>query len=246
MRKYWLAASCMLAATIAAPPAQATDHRDGSSTTNSPEGDINDVFAWMSPDANTVHLVMTTVPNAGKSGQPSRFSNTIKYVFNVNSRPNDADPIFSGAAAARGRSNIQLIATFDDSTPQRIRFWVISTSTGRTLEYFTGDASSTAGLRSEDGRVRVFAGLRDDPTFFNQGGLNNALTYIGQVSGSLTPDNAGCTALNQTQQQEVASRLTTGGNSFAGFNALAIVVSIDKTLLNQTGPILAVWGSTHR
>ena len=35
-------------------------------------------------------------------------------------------------------------------------------------------------------------------------------------------------------------------DNFARFNVLAIVISVDKSLLTRGGPILAVWGSTNR
>jgi hypothetical protein len=256
MRKTWLAAACTLAATMAAPLARAADHRDGSNVISSPEGDINDVYAWMSKDAGTVYLAMTVVPNAGGSGAPSRFSDSIKYVINLNSRPLTGDAVFSGAAAARDRSRTRIIATFDNGTPQRIRLWVVNQQTGqpdRTVEYLTGDPSSTDGLRSTDGLVRVFAGLRDDPFFFNQDGFNALTAYVRSVATSLPgADGAGCIPIDQQTALAAAAALSTrpgGGtaaNSFGTFNALAIVVAIDKGLLAHTGPILAVWGSTHR
>ena len=252
MRRIWLAAACTLAATMAtmaaAPLARAADHRDGSNVLSSPEGDINDVYAWMSKDARIVYLAMTVVPNAGKSGQPARFSDAIKYVINLNSRPNDGNSIFSGAAAARDRSRTRIIATFDNGTPQRIRLWVVDQVTGRTVEYLTGDPSNTAGLQSTDGLVRVFAGLRDDPFFFNMDGFNTLTAAVrGLPPGALgTPDGAGCIAVDQGTQQLASSVLSTGTNFFGSFNALAIVVAIDKGLLAHSGPILAVWGSTHR
>jgi hypothetical protein len=45
-----------------------------------------------------------------------------------------------------------------------------------------------------------------------------------------------------------AQRITGGAavDTFARFNVLAIVVAIDKSLATQGGPIVAVWGSTHR
>jgi hypothetical protein len=250
MRKTWLTAACTLAAMMAAPLARAADHRDGSNVLSSPEGDINDVYAWMSRNAETVYLAMTVVPNAGQSGAPSRFSDSIKYVININSRPLNVDAVFSGAAAARDRSRTQIIATFDNSTPQRIRLWVVNKQTGqpdRTVEYVTGDASSTDGLRSTDGLVRVFAGLRDDPFFFNMNGFDTFTSFVRANVTSLPPaDGAGCIVVDQQTQQAAATTLSTGGNFFASFNTLAIVVAIDKGLLAHTGPILAVWGSTHR
>ena len=43
-----------------------------------------------------------------------------------------------------------------------------------TDEYVTGDASAITGLTSADGKLKVFAGLRADPFFFNLDGFHHA------------------------------------------------------------------------
>ena len=40
--------------------------------------------------------------------------------------------------------------------------------------------------------------------------------------------------------------LRTGKDDFLGFNAFAIVVQVDKTLVTRGGPIVSVWASTNR
>src|SRR5262249_9716751 len=63
--------------------ARGADPADGPRASADPSADITDVFAWMSPDAERVNLVMSLVRNA--SGQ-SRFSNSVDYVFHTTSR----------------------------------------------------------------------------------------------------------------------------------------------------------------
>jgi hypothetical protein len=205
----------------------------------------------MSSDAKTVYLAMTVTPNAGKAftqggtPNPSRFSNAIKYVININSRAAGSAGVVAGAAGEVGR--YRFIATFDGGNPQKISLWLVDVTANQTLEYITGDPSSTNGITSSDKKVRVFAGLRDDPFFFNLQGLLDVETFVNQNASSLPqPDAAGCYALDANTQAAAAQTLRTGGDFFANFNTLAIVLAVDKTLLTSKGSLLGVWGSTHR
>jgi hypothetical protein len=115
----------------------------------------------------------------------------------------------------------------------------------------TGDPSSAAGLTSRDGKLRVYAGLRDDPFFFNLQGLFDFETYYHDIEQFIpAADGAGCRPLGPIQQNAAVNYLGmnfgTGADFFASFNTLAIVLTVDKTLLTTTGPILSVWASTHR
>ena len=50
----------VLAVGMLCQPAWSADHSDGSALlTDDPAADINDVYAWMSSDADMVNLVMT-------------------------------------------------------------------------------------------------------------------------------------------------------------------------------------------
>ena len=63
---------------------RAADHADGPAATAEPTSDIDDVYAWMSPDATDLNLVMTIGRNVpGTSGSPTR----VQYVFHTTSRP---------------------------------------------------------------------------------------------------------------------------------------------------------------
>src|SRR5262249_22088951 len=62
---------------------RSADHVDGPRASADPAADITDVFAWMSPDAQRVFLVMDLVRNATTA---SRFSDSVQYVFHITSR----------------------------------------------------------------------------------------------------------------------------------------------------------------
>jgi hypothetical protein len=209
---------------------------DAPATTADPAADINDVYSWM--DGTNMVLAMTVTPNAATG---TTFSNATQYVFHTQSGAT------YGATTAPEKD---IIATFD--TTGKISLWV------GTDEYVTGDASATTGLASADGKVKVFAGLRADPFFFNLSGFKAAVAAVDglEEAGSfqMIPNNdAGCTQIDAAHAGVLRTLLSTnpadGGvapNDFAAFNALSIVVSVDASLINGGGPITAVWGSTHK
>jgi Domain of unknown function (DUF4331) len=222
--------SALAVALFAAPLALAADHQDGPAATADPAADITDVFAWMSPDATKVNLVMDVFPFA--TGTP-KFSNAIQYVFHTSSRA-------SFGAAVAGTVNV--ICTFD--TAQTISCWAGD-------EYVTGDASSTSGLSSASGKLKVFAGLRNDPFFFNLDGFKATAALVTSVKGSLTPGPDGCPQLDGPTSTLLVTQLGSapdGGpphDHFLGANLLAIVVQLDKSILTSGGPLVSVWAATH-
>jgi hypothetical protein len=213
--------------------ALSADHQDGPATTNDPSADINDVFTWM--DGNNVVLAMTVYPAAVAGTQ---FSNNVQYVFHTGS-----------AAAGLGATTnpVDVIATFDTSSPQKIQLWVGNS------EYVTGDPSQTAGLASADGMVKVFAGLRSDPFFFNLDGFKQVALDVQAANqpGALSFNEAGCPNLGATTAGNLVAQLkenVDGGappNHFATFDGLAIVVSINKTLLTKGGANMSVWAGSY-
>ena len=121
--------------------------------------------------------------------------------------------------------------------------------------YPTSNASNASSpLASSSGKLRVFAGLRDDPFFFNFAGFNAAVTTVKAVKNSLTFDAHGCPALSAGQVSTLGRQLSTnpatdGGaavNGLAGANVLALAIEIDTSLLTAGGPIVGVWASTNR
>ena len=211
-----------------AASALSADHQDGPATTSAPPADINDVYSWV--DGSNVVLAMTVYPAAPTGAQ---FSNNVQYVFHT----------ASAAALGATTNPVDVIATFDAT--QKIKLWVGAS------EYVTGDASSPSGLSTADGKVKVFAGLRADPFFFNLDGFKATAADVKAAAASLTFNEAGCPALDNATSGALVNQLKSsadGGaavNHFAAFNGLAIVVSIDKTLLNKGGADMSVWAGTY-
>ncbi|CAN5922956.1 hypothetical protein BH11MYX3_BH11MYX3_17610 [soil metagenome] len=242
-------------AALLATPSHASDHLDSATLAGNPMGDINDVYTWMTPDGLKLNLVMTVSP--GDPGTRT-FGDAVQYAWHVTSKAGMPSQVIPVNAA--GDVETKVICTFVSNT--NASCWVVSGTT--TKGYVTGDPSATAGMTSADGKVKVFAGRRSDPFFFNLQGFRNAIAGVKGALAAATPGAGlttdGCpnalpdTATNNlrtvlsTQQTGagVPACSTTTLDCFAAFNVMAIVVQVDKTLVNATGnTIVGVWGSTH-
>ncbi|MBV8761485.1 MAG: DUF4331 family protein [Deltaproteobacteria bacterium] len=207
--------------------------------------DITDVYAWMSTDGSKVNLIMNVSP-----GDPGtrHFDNTVQYVWHVNS----VDQFGSTTP-----TETKVICTFASDTS--IQCWV-----GADKDYVKGDPSNTAGLTSADGKLKVFAGRRSDPFFFNLNGFKDAVATVeaavagGQITSAtvdgcphITPPVA--TLLRgKLDEQAVGSAAThppcsgSDVDCFKRFDVMSIVVQVDKSLLNSgANTLVRVWGSTH-
>jgi len=223
-------AAVLLAVTGTAFSGFAADHGDAP-TGSDPTADITDLYAWMNNDATKLNLVMDVAPSANAT---TKFSNAVAYVFHVS----------SSAGYGKPQASTNVICKFADSV--NIECWVGG-------DYVAGDPSKPEGLTSKSGKIKVFAGLRDDPFFLEYTGFNNAVTTAtaAAASGMVTLDDQQCAELTPDQQTLLVGLLQHGANgappsnTFAGANVLSLVVQLDKTLVDSGGPTLGVWASTH-
>lgn len=220
MRKFpnikQLACSCLLAC---APAAFAADHVDSPAAINDPSADLTDVFAWMTPSATEVNLILS-VPAAA-------FSDAIQYVFHIES---------SEGYGSAGTST-DIICQFEVS--QDVECWA------GDGDYLQGDASDPVGLASSTGGMLAFVGQRNDPFFFNLTGFRNTLSTVAAAAPTLTFDGAGCPTLDTATSAALIAELSSGGDSFALGSVQALVLQVDKSLIAPGGDTLAVWASTH-
>jgi hypothetical protein len=207
----------------------AADHKDGPAATADPTADIADVYAWMSADATKVNLVMDVAPGAATD---AKFSDKTLYVFHVSSSDKFGDTT---------PTEPKIICSF--KADQTASCWV-----GTAL--VSGDASTA--LESADKKVKIFAGRRNDPFFFNLSGFKATLAFVKANAGGLTFNTAGCPALDSNTATAAAGALASDGaggagkDDFKGQNVLAIVIQLDKTLvLAKDDTVLGVWASTH-
>lgn len=231
MKRLSLQLTGLLALLALVPTAYAADHRDSPASLANKDADINDVYAWMDAAGQKVNLAMTFHPSAAADVKPS---DAVLYVFHLNSKPT-----FSSTAS----TEVRIVCGFD--TQQVISCWA------GTTEYVTGKADGLEGITSTSGKLKVFAGMRNDPFFFNLDGFQSAVGIVKGAASSLTFDAAGCPALDTATSNTLVTQLKRDANGaaakdfFGTANTLAIVVQVDKSLVTPGGPILGVWGSTH-
>jgi len=204
--------------------------------------DINDVYAWMTPDAAKVNLAMTVSP---ADDGTRHFGPNVQYVFHVEQHP----------AYGSSGSESRVICSFASDTSGQC--WVVDAN-GATVDYANGDFSGPNGRASLSGKLRVFAGRRSDPFFFNLGGFKRAVAAVEAANPPLTA--TGCPDLTTSPGTPTTIRglLTTPPPSqvgpcaagqadcFEDFNVMAIVVQVEKDeLIDSSNKVLSVWGSTH-
>jgi hypothetical protein len=213
--------------------------------------DINDVYTWNTTDGTSTNLVMTVSP---ADDGTRHFGPSTQYVFHVSSHPG-AD---NAAAFGTPGTESKVICTFTSDTAGQC--WVVLGSSVK--DYVKGDFSSPSGVTSADGKIKVFAGKRGDPFFFNLSGFHAAQHAVEQVAAGLVFNTAGCPTVPaagavsaKTLRGLLAGVQATDpdglctpaqGDCFLNFNVMAIVVQVDKTLLLQNSDhLLSVWGSSH-
>lgn len=204
---------------------QAADHGDSPRAVSEPAADIADLYAWMDEtDPEKLNLIMT-LAGAGA------FSDAVDYVFHVNS---DDD----GPLGPTPQVETNITCSFDVSGAVTCEGGGSSAS---------GDASDEEGITSSDGNLRLFAGLRDDPFFFNLTGFNATVTAVIAAAPALGFDDDGCPLLDDATAAQLRSVISTApnGDDFGGSNVLALVVQVDRSLVNGNGDILGVWASTR-
>jgi hypothetical protein len=232
-RMTWLKGALALSVLSAASWAIAADHLDAPAATADPTADITDLYSWT--DQGKVVFALNVTPLAVKE---SKFSDKVQYVIHTE----------SAAMFGSAGEKVDIICTFDAA--QKISCWVGEKG------YVTGDASVTAGIESADKAIKVFAGLRDDPFFFNLTGFKDTVKTVEGAVGGLIKDAAGCPGVDTATSTLLVGKLKTDPEStppggvakdfFAGKNVLSIVLSVDKKLLNAGGPILSAWASTNK
>ncbi len=181
---------------IVGTAAHAADHRDSPIATADPAADLNDIYAFVNPNnpAETI-LVATVVPFATTN---SRFSDVVEYRLHID---NGAGP----------NSFVILCRASVQST--------VMTCNG------PGGLTVSGGLnRTVAGTgVRMFAGLRDDPFFFDFNAFN-------------------------ATRAAVAPRFTNPGSNFFSGNTLSLVLGVQSSRLTNNGAntTLRIYGSTTR
>lgn len=231
-------------ALVAAEPAQGADHLDSNAAVGDPAADITDWFAWTSADGESLNMILAVTPLAGDD---ATFSDATQYSFHVNAHPSLLE--------AAGLSTLITCQYYSDT---ELECW--AQRDGSVVGYVEGDPSAEAGLTNADSSIRVFAGLRNDPFYFNLDGFGATAATVRSVvessPGDLGLDGNGCPAgLAEATRSALVTQLAENApdapdgtpiNDLDGANVLAIVMQVDLDLISDaTNPTLSTWGSTQ-
>ena len=205
-----------LATAMAPVGARAADHREAPGSAGDPAADLADVYAWHDAASNRLTVVLTydglAAPVPGSAGT---FDADVLYAVNIdNTGDFVADRIVSVrfAEAPRGRLGM-------DKKGRSAERWVM------IIDNLPGsNPSVTVPVERSvnlPGGLRAFAGLRDDPFFFDLQGFQTTL-QTGTLAFDATRD------------------------SFAGMNASAIVLEMNLATALDGGSALNLWATTAR
>ncbi len=205
----WRSIAILLASIsvlLVSATAMAADHTDAPAAVNDPSADINDVYVFHSNAADATNtrrtvFVMTVSPFADDT---ARFSPAVTYTFWIRNRETS--------------ERFDIDCTVSQGPAQMI------TCTGPTGATDTVTFNTVDAGDGNADAMRIFAGLRDDPFFFD---LSDFSTVIGDPSmvGLLVDDM--------------------GTDTFAGANTLAIIVDVQNVIFGDS-TLLEVFAFTSR
>ena len=241
LRRLLVAGVALGGLILAVPLAQGADHLDSPSAKNAPSADLTDLYAWTDAGGERLNLIMNVMPMAAAGAQ---FSTATQYVFHV-----DAHSAFGTASAM----STAIVCEFYTGT--NIECW--ARRDDATMGYVSGDASAEAGLTSDDESIRVFAGMRNDPFYFNLNGFEAvaevARGALAMDPPAFTPTADGCPMIDSATSTSLVTQLMSepGGGAatddFAGTNVLSIVMQVDLDLITDAdNQIISTWASTHQ
>jgi len=237
MRGYFLKgapfvlAVVLLTASLAREPGlrtRAADHGDAPLTSHDLGADLNDVYFFRDPNDNSRLILIMTVHGFIVPGEASNFGifdPALRYRFELettgDARPDGAiDVRFSPRVAV---NNVPQAQTATISLPNGVTFNAPATNSSNTA-----DVAPTPVVTTEPQTgVMFFAGLTDDPFFFD-------IPAFGRFNASI---RAG------TPDPSVFSR---GRDTFAGYNTMAIAFSLPMQLIRGRGDSIGVIIETQR
>jgi hypothetical protein len=201
-----LAIAPLAVVAVAQRDGRAADHLDGPGAMKDPASDIADLYAFTSPEnpANLT-LVLTWFPLATSA---AKFSDNIEFDFKIRE--------------ITGTSPVTLSSTPWDvkCTASGSGTKVTCTAPGGLTKTVDVNAAAT-GAKTDD--IRVFAGLRSDPFFFD------------------------LDAFKKTVADKAPAFTMPGKNFFDKANVLSIVVEVNTMkAFGKAAPILTVAAETMR
>jgi hypothetical protein len=192
----------------------AADHIDSPTVTNKPT-DITDVYVFRAQDPNNMVFVANTqgLLSPGATADAKFDENTL-IEFNIDNTGDNVEDLVIQCIAKNGKMKVygpalpKVTGTTSYLNVNKLSAQVDITKYGQDAQVGIGDNG-----------VKVFAGPRDDPFYFDLVQFRKVIS--GQASSFNNP----------------------GTDTFAGTNVMGVVVEVPKSLLGSNGTI-NVWAET--
>lgn len=196
----------------------AADHIDAPAVTGQ-SSDITDLYVFRAQDpANLVFVANTQGLLAPGSTAAAKFDENTVIEFNIDNNGDNIEDLVIQCKYDAASNSMRVygpIVPSEKGTRSKLEGNVTASATVTAY----GAGSPTIGTGTTG--IKVFAGPRDDPFFFD---LNR---YKAILAGTASSFN------------------NPGTDTFAGTNVLSVVVEVPKTLLNASGNI-NVWVETKK
>ena len=198
-------AMAALGVALSGAPVDAADHTEPPGNDSTAARNIADFYAWHEGGAL---IAIVTMGGAALPGQAAPYDPDALYGVHID---NDADDV----------ADIDIWVRFGQDAGGN---WGVKVE---NLPGASGDViGAVEGNLDGGGGTQVFAGLRDDPFFFDLEGFNDTVAMGSLQFASLTMGNA--------------------RDSLAGTNANAIVLSMDLDAARGGADQIQMWATTAR
>jgi len=219
MKKRNLLLSAIAAATmITGGILYAADHIDTPAVTAQP-GDITDLYVFRAQDPNNLVFVANTqgLLSPGSTGAAKFDENTL-LEFNIDNTGDNIEDLLIQCKYDAASNSMKVYGPVSPSE-KGTRSKLEGSSTASVAVTAYGAASPSIGTSTSG--IKVFAGPRDDPFFFDLDRYKGILA--GTYPGFANP----------------------GTDAFAGTNVLSVVVEVPKSMLGASNTI-NVWLETKK
>ena len=200
----------------------AADHIDAPAVTGTGNvslgNDITDVYAFQDPTDNTKMVFVMNVQGlmSPATSATATFPSNVMYELNIDNNGNNVEDLVIQCLVQNGKMRVYgPVAPAAAGTTST----VVTTGAMTEVAVTSYAGSATPVTATNTNGIRIFAGPRDDPFFFD-------LARFKEI-------------INGTQ----TSFRTTGVDFFAGTNVMSIVVEVPKSLLGSATTI-NVWAET--
>jgi len=209
-----------MAVTVLAGIIFAADHIDAPAVTGanstSTGADITDIYAFQSPADNSKMVFVMNVQGLMSPAVTSaaNFPNNVLYEINIDNTGDNVEDLVIQAMVQNGKLRVYgPVAPSSPGTSSTVR------TNGTVTETAVTTYGTTTAIVGTNNGIKIFAGPRDDPFFFD-------LARFKEIIGG-----------TQTGFRSA------GVDTFAGTNVLSIVIEVPKALLGNATTV-NVWGET--